>query len=72
MPYTRPHVFDEAVIDKINAYMKQNDLSLKKTAAAANMTYSQLYQLLHKNMVIKLREYVALCKAFDEPFEKFI
>ena len=72
MPYTKKHPFDERVIDRINDYIKENNLSMKKIAAEAGMTYSQLYQLLHKNQVIKLREYVNLCKAFKEPFDKFI
>ena len=72
MPYTKKHPFDERVIDRINDYIKENNLSMKKIAAEAGMTYSQLYQLLHKNQVIKLMEYVNLCKAFKEPFDKFI
>lgn len=72
MAYIKDHSFDEAVIDRINAYIEDNRLSHKKVAAAAGMTYSQLYQLRHKNQTIKLREYVALCNAFNEPFERFI
>lgn len=72
MAYTKKHSFDEAVIDRINYYIDDNKLSHKKIASAAGMTYSQLYQLRHKNQTIKLREYVALCRAFNEPFERFI
>ena len=72
MAYTREHSFDEAVIDRINSYIVENGLSHRKIAEAAGMTYSQLYQLRHKNQTIKLREYVALCKAFDEPLQRFL
>ena len=69
---TTKHPFDEKVIDRINDYIEQNNLSNKKIAAMSGMTYQQLYQLRHKNKCIKLREYVNLCKAFNEPFERFI
>lgn len=69
---TKKHQFDERVIDRINNYIEENNLSSKKIAAQAGMSYQQLYQLRHKNQCIKLREYVNLCKAFNEPFERFI
>lgn len=72
MAYTKDHSFDEGVIDRINAYIEENELSHKKIAEAAGLTYNQLYQLRHKNQCIKLREYVSLCEAFREPLEKFI
>ena len=72
MAYTRKHEFDEAVVDRINAYIEENNLSHRKIAEAAGMSYQQLYQLRHKNQCIKLREYINLCKVFNEPFEKFI
>lgn len=72
MPYTRKHPFDERVVDRINAYIKENNLSIKKIAAESGLTYQQLYQLLNKRQMIKLREYVSICRAFKEPFEKFI
>lgn len=70
--YTREHPFDEAVIDRINAYIEENNLSHSKVATAAGMTYQQFYQLRHKNQCIKLREYVRLCEAFNEPLTRFI
>lgn len=72
MPYTKRHPFDEGVIDRINAYIEENNLSHKKIAEAAGMTYNQLYLLRNKNQIIKLREYVRLCQVFNEPFEKFL
>lgn len=72
MGYIKSHSFDEAVVDRINSYIEENDLSHKKVAEATGMTYQQLYQLRHKNQCIKLREYIKLCEAFNEPFEKFI
>ena len=72
MAYTKDHSFDESVIDKINDYIEINNLSHNKIAKAAGMTYNQLYQLRHKNQCIKLREYVSLCRAFNEPLEKFL
>ena len=72
MALVKEHTFDESVINKINAYIEDNNLSHKKIAEAAGMTYNQLYQLRHKNQCIKLREYVSLCKTFNEPFERFL
>ena len=72
MPYTRKHPFDERVIDMINAYIKENNLSIRKIAAESGMTYQQVYQMLNKKQLIKLREYVSICKAFREPFDKFL
>ena len=72
MAYTKEHNFDRAVIFRINSYIKENKLSHRKIAEAAGMTYSQLYQLRHNNQIIKLREYVALCRAFNEPLERFL
>ena len=72
MAYTKQHTFDEAVIDRINTYIEENNLSHQKVAEATGMSYQQLYQLRHKNNCIKLREYIRLCEAFKEPFERFI
>ena len=72
MACTKKHLFDEAVIERINAYIEENNLSHTKVAEAAGMTYMQLYQLRHKNQCIKLREYIRLCEVFNEPFERFI
>jgi transcriptional regulator with XRE-family HTH domain len=72
MPYIKPHKFDEKVIERINEYISMNDLSHKKIAEEAGMTYQQFYQLRHKNQTIKLREYIKLCDAFNEPYEYFV
>ena len=72
MAYTRPHEFDEIVIGRINDYIRENNLSSQKICEATGFTYQQLYQLLHRNQLIKLREYVLLCEAFNEPLEAFL
>ena len=72
MPYTRQHLFDEAVIDNINSYIEEQNLSHSKIAKASGLSYQQLYQIRHKHQRLKLTEYVKLCKAFDEPLDKFI
>lgn len=72
MAYTKQHPFDEAVIDNINAYIVENGLSHVKIARAAGLSYQQLHQIRHKNRRLKLAEYVQLCRAFDEPLERFI
>lgn len=69
---TKKHEFDGFVIDKINSYIYFHDLSLPKIANEAGLSYQNLYQLLHKNQTIKLREYVALCTAFEEPLDYFL
>ena len=72
MPRVKKFDFDEAVIARINNYIEENNLSHKKIAEASGMTYQQLYQIRKQNQYLKLREYVALCKAFNEPFDKFL
>lgn len=71
MAYTKQHDFDEEVVRRINAYIKENDLSYQKIAEETGLTYQQLYQLLHFNRIIKLREYTLLCEAFQEPLGYF-
>lgn len=72
MAYTKKHTFDEKVIDRINEYIKENDLSLRNIADFSGLTYQQLYQMLHRNQLLKLREYVLLCQTFQEPLERFV
>ena len=72
MANTLKHDFDDIVIGRINAYIKENNLSYQKIGEATGLTYQQLYQLLHRNQLIKLREYVLLCEAFKEPLEAFL
>ena len=72
MAYTKEHPFDEAVIDNINLYIEEQGLSHQKIAKASGLSYQRLYQLRHKHQRIKLSEYVRLCRAFNEPLEKFI
>lgn len=70
--YTKKHPFDEMVIDKINDFMTENMLSLSLVANKAGMTYDRLYQLLHKNKLIKLKEYVDICDAFGVDLDFFV
>lgn len=72
MGYTKEHRFDEKVVDRINGYIRENMLSLSAIATKAGMTYNQLYQMLHKNQLIKLREYVMVCKALGVPLDFFV
>lgn len=72
MPYTRKHPFDEKVVARINDYIRYYNFSLRKIAEKSGMTYQQLYYLLNNKQVIKLHDYVRLCEAFDEPFNKFL
>ena len=64
--------FDNKVLNGINDYILTNGLSLRKIAEEAGMGYVQLWSLLKRNRSIKLNDYVALCRAFQEPFEKFL
>ena len=71
MGYTKPHTFDKEVIRRIREYIDKNNLSLPKIAKASGVPYQRLYHLLYGSQLIKLREYVALCNTFDEPFDFF-
>ena len=72
MGYTRKHPFDREIVQRIAAYIDKNNLSLAKIAATSGMPYQRLYHLLYNSQLIKLREYVALCETFHEPFDYFI
>lgn len=64
--------FDRKVIKRINAYIVSNGLSVSKIAKETGMEYKTLWSLLNRNGSIKLNDYVDLCRAFKEPFEKFL
>lgn len=64
--------FDKDVIKKINHYITVNDISIKKLAVASNISYHRLWSILNQSSTIKLSDYVAVCKAFKEPFDMFL
>lgn len=64
--------FDIKVIKRINDYILENELSVSKIAKEMKIEYKALWSLLHRNGSIKLNDYVNICKAFHEPFEKFL
>lgn len=64
--------FDIQVIRRINDYIIENGLSVSKIAKEVKMDYKKLWSLLNRNGSIKLNDYVNLCTAFKEPFEKFL
>lgn len=72
MSYTKKHIFDETVVDKIYKYIKRNDYTIKAVAEKSGLTYNQLYQVLKKNQLIKLSDYVKICEALNVPLEEFI
>lgn len=72
MKLTANNTTDRTALDKIKAYIEDNDLSIPKIAKEAGMTYIQLYCLLNRTQTINLGDYVAICRAFNEPLEKFI
>ena len=72
MGYIKEHPFDKEVVKRIGDYIKKNNLSLTKICAESGMPYQRLYHLLYNSQLIKLREYVALCRVFNEPLEYFI
>lgn len=63
---------DKEVIEKIKHYIIKNDISLKKLAVASGISYHKLWSLLNQSGTIKLGDYIALCKAFQEPFDLFL
>ena len=66
------NAFDIKVIKRINDYIAGNGLSVSKIAKEVGMDYKTLWSLLNRNGSIKLSDYVDLCRAFKEPFEKFL
>ena len=64
--------FDGVVIDKITKYIRMNDYSIMDVAKKAGYTYNQLYQILKKNQLIKLSDYVRICEALEVPFDEFL
>lgn len=63
---------NDAIIENIRRYIEVNDLSEKKIAKEAGIDYNHLWKILNKNKSIRLDDYVAICRAFREPLEKFI
>lgn len=60
------------IINNINNYIMLNDISLKKLAVAAGIKYNSLWAMLNKHNDITLGNYIAICKALNEPFDFFI
>lgn len=64
--------FDKEVITNIKEYIKTNNLSVKKIAVASGITYHKLWSILTQSNSIKLSDYIAICSAFNEPFDTFL
>lgn len=64
--------YDREVIKKINNYILEYNISIKKLANAANIPYHRLWTILNQSYSIKLSDYVGICKAFNEPVTKFL
>ena len=62
----------ETAIKNIKDYIIANDISLTKLAKASGISYHKLWIILNQNYTIKLSDYIAICKALNEPFEYFI
>jgi AraC-like DNA-binding protein len=63
---------DIQIIQNIKDYIKDNNLSMKRIAAAAGMPYTRLWSLLGRSQGLKLSDYITLCRVFQEPLDKFI
>ncbi len=63
---------DRIVIRKIKRYIEVNDISLNKLADASGISYHRLWTILNQSDTIKLKDYIAICEAFKEPFDLFI
>lgn len=64
--------FDKKVIANINEYINANNLSIKKIADEVGIGYHRLWSILVQSNSIKLSDYIAICKAFCEPFDFFL
>ena len=62
----------KTVNENIKNYIEENELSLSKIAKASGITYNNLWAIMNRRNSIRLDDYVALCRAFKEPLEKFI
>jgi len=62
----------EKVIKNINDYILANDISLTKLAEASGIIYNTLWTILNKNKDITIKDYIAICKALNEPVDYFI
>ncbi len=60
------------IIQNIKLYIDYNNLSLTKIAREAGMTYIRLWSIMNRNQGLKLTDYISLCRAFQEPLERFI
>ena len=63
---------DKEVIKKINNYILENDISITKLAKVSGISYHKLWSILNQSKTINLSDYVAICEAFQEPFELFL
>ncbi len=62
----------KTVNENIKNYIEANGLSISKIAKETGIKYNSLWGILHRRQSIRLDDYVALCRAFKEPLEKFI
>ena len=62
----------EKVTERINEYILVNDISLSKLAKAAGIKRNSLWKMLNVYKDIRIENYVAICKALNEPFDFFI
>ena len=62
----------EKVIKNINDYISQNNISLTQLAQAIGILYNSLWVILNKNKDITVKDYIAICKALNQPLEYFI
>lgn len=62
----------EKIIKNINDYISANNISLTKLAEASGILYNTLWAILNKNKDITVKDYIAICKALNEPVEYFI
>lgn len=63
---------DREVIKNINQYIITNDISIKKLADVSKIPYHRLWVILNKNYTVSVGDYVAICRAFEEPIDFFI
>ena len=63
---------DTKVIVRIKYYIEKHDISLSKLAKASKISYHNLWVILNQNYSIKLGDYVAICKALNEPLDFFL
>lgn len=63
---------NQDIINNIKNYVAKNEISLSKLANVMNTSYHNVWFLLNQKKALNVGDYIAICRAFDEPLDFFI